>query len=61
MRLNADWVKTEDAYRVYDRRHPQQTIAYDDDIVAIADWAYDHGYEGVNVTDGPMRYIIKQS
>lgn len=61
MRLNADWVKAEGAYRVFDRRHPQQTIAYDDNISNIADWAYDHGYEGVSVTDGPMKYIIKQS
>ena len=59
--LTAEYDTHEKAYRVYDRRHPQQTIAYDEDIVSISDWAFAHGYSGVSVKDGPMCYIIKQS
>lgn len=43
-RLNADWVEFMKAYRVYDPKHPQQTIAYEEDLDVAEKRAKEDGY-----------------
>lgn len=40
MEINAEWIDYRDAYRLYDPKYPQQTIAYEDDL----DEAKSRGY-----------------
>ena len=46
-KLNAEWIPYMKAYRLYDARHPQQTIAYEEDAAVAEQRALDEGYAGL--------------
>lgn len=44
-RIIAEWIPYMMAYRLYDPKHPQQTIAYEDDKDTEKQHATENGYE----------------
>lgn len=46
--LYAEWIDYMNAYRLYDDPiHPQQTVAYEDDLEAAEKRAIEEGYSGL--------------
>lgn len=43
-KLNADWIEYMKAYRIYDPKHSQQTIAYEEDPAVVEQRAKEDGY-----------------
>lgn len=46
-RLNAEWIPHMKAYRIYDPKYPQQTIAYEDDLDVAEQYALENGYDDI--------------
>ena len=42
--LIAEWIETEQAYRLYDPKHPRQTVAYEDTLAEARAGAARNGY-----------------
>ena len=49
--LNAEWIPYMDAYRLYDPKYPQQTVAYEEDASEAEEHAIENGYAGIVVID----------
>ena len=45
MKLNAEWIDYMNAYRLYNPEHPQETIAYEDDLENARNKAIEERYE----------------
>lgn len=43
MKLFAEWIPYMKAYRLYDPRRPQQTVAYEEDEAKAEAWALENG------------------
>ena len=56
-RLNAEWITYMKAYRLYDPRHPQQTVAYEDSEEAAKEHAVANGYDGLVICDADTMHI----
>lgn len=56
-RLNAEWISWMKAYRLYDPRHPQQTVAYEEDEDAAEALALENGYFGLVICDADTMHI----
>lgn len=50
-RLNAEWIPYMKAYRLYEPQHPQQTVAYVDDLDSAEISAKDNGYDDIVLCD----------
>lgn len=55
--LNAEWIPYMKAYRLYDPRHPQQTVAYEKDEDAAEARALEEGYSGLVVCDVDTMHV----
>lgn len=42
--LNADWIEYMKAYRIYDPKYSQQTIAYEEDLTVAEQRVKEDGY-----------------
>ena len=47
IKLNAEWIDYRMSYRLYDPNHPEQTIAYEDDLQTAERDAIENGYDGI--------------
>ena len=56
-RLNAEWIPYMKAYRIYDPKEPQQTIAYDDNLDIAEQYALENGYDGIVECDIDTMHI----
>lgn len=56
MRVNAEWVKSVNRYRIYDPAKPAKTIAYVCDLTSIVEWYinYINNYD----SDGKFYYTL---
>ena len=45
MKLNAEWIGYMKAYRLYNPKRPQETVAYEDDLEVAEERAIEEGYE----------------
>lgn len=54
MKIYAYWVEYMDAYRLFDPKHPEQTIAYEEDL----DEAESRGYEITRVSSDITIYEL---
>lgn len=50
-RLSAEWIPHMGAFRLYDARHPQQTVAYEEDATVAERRAMEEGYVGLVLCD----------
>lgn len=50
-RLSAEWIPHMGAYRLYDARHPQQTVAYEENADMAEQRATEEGYAGLVLCD----------
>lgn len=50
-RLSAEWIPHMKAYRLYDARHPQQTVAYEENADMAEQRATEEGYAGLVLCD----------
>lgn len=50
-RLSAEWIPHMKAYRLYDARHPQQTVAYEENADMAEQRAMEEGYAGLVLCD----------
>lgn len=41
MTLNAEWIPYMNSYRIYNSKNPQQTVAYEDDLLSPAEGCED--------------------
>lgn len=57
MKLNAEWIIYMKAYRIYDPRCPQQTVAYEDDLDVAERHALENGFEGITLCDADTMHI----
>ena len=48
-RLAAEWIETQEAYRICDPAHPEQTLAYDEGLTQAQEYAERNGYAGIEV------------
>lgn len=42
--VNVIWVEYMQAYRIYDPATPHKTIAYEDNLEKVKEWACEEGY-----------------
>ncbi len=49
--IYAEWIDYMGAYRLYDLENPQQTIAYEDDLVVAEKYALEEGYSDLILRD----------
>ena len=57
MKLNAEWISYMKAYRLYDPRHPQNTVAYENDGYAAESHAKANGYDGIVICDSDTMHV----
>lgn len=58
-RLNAEWIPYMKAYRIYDPKHPQQTIAYEGDLDVAEQYAIENGFNGIVECDADTMNIAR--
>lgn len=51
MKLNAEWISYMKAYRLYNPKHPQDTVAYKNDLGDEEKRAKKEGYDGIVICD----------
>ena len=56
-RLNAEWIPYMRAYRLYDPRNPQNTVAYETDESAAEARALESGYSGLVICDADTMHV----
>lgn len=56
-RLSAEWIPHMKAYRLYDVRHPQQTVAYEEDAAVAEQRAFEEGYAGLVFCDADTMHV----
>lgn len=56
MKINAEWIDYMKAYRLYNPKYPQQTVAYEEDLEVAEKRAKEEGYSGLVLrgTNAPM-------
>lgn len=47
--LYVEWLIWMEAYRLYDPKHPQQTVAYEDNLEDAEKHALENGYAGIHI------------
>ena len=47
--LAAEWIETKEAYRICDPAHPEQTLAYDEDLTQAQDYVERNGFRTVEL------------
>lgn len=56
-RLNAEWIGYMKAYRLYDPKDPQQTVAYEDDLDVAEQRAKEEGYSSLVLCDADTMHV----
>lgn len=56
-KLNAEWILYMKAYRLYDPRYPQQTVAYEEDEDVAEARALEKGYSGLVICDADTMHV----
>ena len=56
-KLNAEWIPYMKAYRLYDPRNPQQTVAYEEDEDTAEAKALEEGYSGLVICDADTMHV----
>ncbi len=56
-RLHAEWIPYMKAYRLYDAYHPQQTVAYEENLEIAEKRAADEGYSGLVLCDADTMHV----
>jgi len=56
-KLNAEWVSYMKAYRLYDPRYPQNTIAYEEDEDTAESFAIENGYDDIVICDSDTTHV----
>ncbi len=56
-RLNAEWINYMKAYRLYDPKNPQQTVAYEDSLETAELNALKNGYDEIVECDADTMHI----
>lgn len=56
--LRADYIKHMDAFRICDNAAPDWTIAYENRIIPIAEWALKQGYKEI-IISYPVTHTIQ--
>ena len=56
-RLRAEWIPYMNAYRLYDIRDPQQTVAYENNENAAEARALEEGYSGLIICDADTMHV----
>ncbi len=56
-KLNAEWIPYMKAYRLYDIRNPQQTVAYENDEDVAEARALAEGYSGLVICDADTMHV----
>lgn len=51
MKLNAEWIPYMKAYRLYNPKRPQDTVAYENDLDATKKRAKQEGYDDIVICD----------
>lgn len=57
MKLKAEWVSYMKSYRLYEPTHPQDTVAYEDDLIEAETHARHNGYDGIILCDSDTMKI----
>lgn len=57
IKLNAEWIRYMKAYRLYDPRRPQNTVAYEEDLDVAEKCALENGYSGVALCDADSMHV----
>ncbi len=56
-KLNAEWIPYMKAYRLYDPRNPQQTVAYEEGEAVAEARALEEGYSGLVICDVDTMHV----
>ncbi len=56
-RLNAEWINYMKAYRLYDTKNPQQTMAYEDSLETAELNALKNGYDEIVECEADTMHI----
>ena len=54
MRLNAEWIPYMKAYRLYNPKYPQETVAYEKDLDVAERRAKEEGYSDLVLCDADL-------
>ena len=57
MNLNTEYIGYMKAYRIYDSRKPEQTIAYEESVEAAEKRAKEEGYDGIVMCDADTMHV----
>ena len=56
-KLNAEWISDMKAYRLYDPRNPQPTVAYEENEDVAKTRALEEGYSGLVICDADTMHV----
>lgn len=56
-KLNAEWINYMKAYRIYDPKNSQQTVAYENNLETAKSNAIENGYDEIIECDSDIIHI----
>lgn len=56
-KLHAEWIQWAKAYRLYDPKNPQETVAYAENMDTARSYAKKGGYIGISLCDADTMHV----